>query len=397
MLTELKNFNNKISSILLLIVISNYLFMGLGFFNLILKINVILFFITVIYFYAKYLKNNLSLKIYFLLILLICLGTAVEGWDQRSIYLFHAKRIFFDHSIYSVSDNYAIFSHNDYPLLTHAFAASFAFTNGYWSEVFPKSAYSFLYLAPLIFLSSQISKEKYLIFLSLVIFFLGTHLFDGGIDGLVAIYFVTASYSVFRIFFTENNENNKISFFLLTFLFCLTLTLVKNEGFALLILIFLTVIFIKLIQKDLFRNFAKLLVLFLSLTPFVAWKVFCNKNGIINTDFTLALLSENLIGRLLVFENYKIFSQYLIISDEKSILSILFVAISFYYNSQKKLFYYVTLLFLSYLVILLIVYFSTPYDLKVHLETSANRVVESLNLFLSFFALYNLKILNKTS
>ena len=124
---ELKSFNNKISIILLLLILSNYFFMSLGFFNLILKINIILFFISIIYFYTKNFKNNLSLKIYFLLIVIICLGTAAEGWDLRSLYLFHAKRIFFDQSLYSVADNYAVFSHNDYPLLPHAFSASFAF------------------------------------------------------------------------------------------------------------------------------------------------------------------------------------------------------------------------------------------------------------------------------
>ena len=91
---ELKSFNNKISIILLLLILSNYFFMSLGFFNLILKINIILFFVSIVYFYSKNFKNNLSLKIYFLLIVIICLGTAAEGWDLRSLYLFHAKRIF---------------------------------------------------------------------------------------------------------------------------------------------------------------------------------------------------------------------------------------------------------------------------------------------------------------
>ena len=58
------------------------------------------------------------------------------------------------------------------------------------------------------------------------------------------------------------------------------------------------------------------------------------------------------------------------------------------------LFYFVILLFSSYLALLLIIYFSTPYDINYHLETSAHRVVESLTLLLGFFSLYNLNILN---
>ena len=152
---ELKHFNNKISIALLLLILNNYLLQSIGLFNIFLKINLIFFFFLIGYFYFKYLTNNLILKIYFVLILLISLGTPAEGWDLRSLYLFHAKRIFFDQSIYSVADNYAVFSHNDYPLLFHSFSASFAFLSGYWHEVFPKSAYSFIYLPPLIFLRKK--------------------------------------------------------------------------------------------------------------------------------------------------------------------------------------------------------------------------------------------------
>ena len=91
---ELKQFNYKISIVLLLLILNNYLLISIGFFNITLKINIILFFLTVAYFYLKNFKNNLTLKIYFLLILLICLGTTAKGWDLRSLYLFHAKRIF---------------------------------------------------------------------------------------------------------------------------------------------------------------------------------------------------------------------------------------------------------------------------------------------------------------
>ena len=129
----------------------------------------------------------------------------------------------------------------------------------------------------------------------------------------------------------------------------------------------------------------------------MVWKIFCYKNGISNTDFTFSLLNENLLERLVVLENFLLFFQYLIVSNEKVIIALLFFAFSFYFNFNKKLFYFVIFLFSSYLGLLLIIYFSTPYDINYHLETSANRVVESLTLLLGFFSLYNLNILNKTS
>ena len=115
------------------------------------------------------------------------------------------------------------------------------------------------------------------------------------------------------------------------------------------------------------------------------------------TSPTFSLLNENLLERLVVLENFLLFFQYLIVSNEKVIIALLFFTFSFYFNFNKKLFYFVIFLFSSYLALLLIIYFSTPYDLNYHLETSANRVVESLTLLLGFFSLYNLNILNKTS
>ena len=389
---ELKQFNYKISIVLLLLILNNYLLISLGIFNIVLKINLILFFLSIVYFYFKNFKNNFTIKIYFLLFLLICLGTAAKGWDLRSLYLFHAKRIFFDQSLYSLADNYAPFSHNDYPLLFHSFSASFAFLSGYWHEVFPKSAYTFVYLPPLIFLSSYISNKKYMVLLSLVIFFIGTHLFNGGIDGLVALYFVTTGYCFFKIFFSKINKEDSNSLFFITFLLCVTLSLIKNEGFALLILLFFITIFIKLLEKKLFIDLNKVVILLLSFIPIILWKIFCYKNGIVNTDFTIELIRENLLHRLLVFDSYILFFKYLILSNEKSIIALLFFIVSFYLNFDKKLFSFVILLFFSYLLLLLIVYFSTPYDLAYHLETSANRILKSFTFLLAFFSLYNLNI-----
>ncbi len=389
---ELKNFNNKISIALLLLILNNYLLQSIGLFNIFLKINLIFFFFLIGYFYFKYLTNNLILKIYFVLILLISLGTPAEGWDLRSLYLFHAKRIFFDQSIYSVADNYAVFSHNDYPLLFHSFSASFAFLSGYWHEVFPKSAYSFIYLPPLIFLSTNLAAKKSALFLSLFIFFIGSHLYDGGIDGAVALYFVTSVYCFFKLFFSKNTKEDIPYLYFITLMVCLTLSLIKNEGFALLVLIFLITILVKLLDKDFTKHFKILSFLSLSFIPFIIWKIFCFQNGIINTDFTFALLNENLVDRLLVLNNYKLFFDYLIISNEKSIIALLFFITSFYLNFNTRLFYLVSLLFLSYITLLLVVYFSSPYNFTYHLETSAHRVSESLTLLLGFFALYNLRV-----
>ena len=95
---------------------------------------------------------------------IVALGTPTYEWDPRSIWLFHAKRIFYDGSIFSVADNYASFSHNEYPNLVPAFSSSLATLLGYWNEVLPKLSFLFMYLPPLI-LSFAIFKNIFPIFI----------------------------------------------------------------------------------------------------------------------------------------------------------------------------------------------------------------------------------------
>ena len=390
---ELKNFNNKITLALLILIFNSYLFLSINLPIEILKINLVIFFTVFIYFYLKYFKYNFPLKLYFLLILLICLGEPAINWDLRSIYLFHAKRIFFDDSIYSIVDNYAQFSHNDYPLLVPAFSSSFAFLVGYWHEIFPKSAFTFIYLPPLIFLSSYLNNKKYIIFLSVLIFFIGQYLFNGGADGIVSVYFITCAFCFYYIFFEKNNKKIDSIFYILTVLFCASLALIKNEGLALLLVIFTTTVLIKLFEKKMLNSefIKKIIFLSVSFLPMLLWKLFCYKNNIAN-DYVNANFLDQVLSRISALENYELFFHYFFFSNEKIIIALAIFLISFYVNFNKKLFYYSLLIFFSYLTIILLIHFSTPLDYVHQLETSSFRIVKTFTLLLGFFAVYNIKI-----
>ena len=393
MLIELKNFNNNITLALLILILNSYLFLSINLPIEILKINLVIFFTVFIYFYLKYFKYNFPLKLYFLLILLICLGEPAINWDLRSIYLFHAKRIFFDDSIYSIVDNYAQFSHNDYPLLVPAFSSSFAFLVGYWHEIFPKSAFTFIYLPPLIFLSSYLNNKKYIIFLSVLIFFIGQYLFNGGADGIVSVYFITCAFCFYYIFFEKNNKKIDSIFYILTVLFCTSLSLIKNEGLALLLVIFTTTVLIKLFEKKMLNSefIKKIIFLSVSFLPMLLWKLFCYKNNIAN-DYVNANFLDQVLSRISALENYELFFHYFFFSNEKIIIALAIFLISFYVNFNKKLFYYSLLIFVSYLTIILLIHFSTPLDYVHQLETSSFRIVKTFTLLLGFFAVYNIKI-----
>mgnify|MGYP000554241927 CR=1 FL=1 len=99
--------------------------------------------------------------------MIIVLGNPTYSWDAWAIWLFHAKRIFFDNSIFSIVDNYAPFSHNDYPSLVPAFASSVATLVGHWNEVLPKIAFPLMFLPPLVVTYVFFKNTNYLIFLSI--------------------------------------------------------------------------------------------------------------------------------------------------------------------------------------------------------------------------------------
>lgn len=165
------NFHEKIALALSFLILNNYLLLGLNFSQLIIKINFFIFLFILLLFYFKNFLENPFLKIFFVLIILISLGTPTYEWDPRSIWLFHAKRIFYDNSIFSILDNYAEFSHNAYPTLVPAFSASLATVVGHWNEVFPKLSFSLMFLPPMILTFSFLKTTQYLIFLNIVFFY----------------------------------------------------------------------------------------------------------------------------------------------------------------------------------------------------------------------------------
>ena len=108
------NFHEKIALTLSLLILNNYLLLILNFPQLIIKINFLIFLITILIFYFRNFLENPFLKLSFLFIIFISLGATIGdsqytafAWDPRSLWFFHAKRIFYDESILSIADNYA--------------------------------------------------------------------------------------------------------------------------------------------------------------------------------------------------------------------------------------------------------------------------------------------------
>jgi len=384
------NFHEKITLVLSFLILNNYLLLSLNFSLLLIKINFLIFLVTVLIFYSKNFFENPFLKIFFLFIIFICLGTPTFDWDPRSIWLFHAKRIFYDQSIFSVMDNYAGFSGNDYPNLAPAFASSLASLVGHWNEVFPKLSFALMFLPPLILTYVFLKDTQYLIFLSIVFFTIGKYLFNGWADGLVAVYFCLSAFLMYLLIVSNNNFfNKKILFYLIAFCFFVTLTLIKNEGIALLFILFATTFFIKLYKGELRKDISKLVLLSIAFLPIILWKLFCYSKGIGDHHYYNANMLLNLLARLDDLNNYKLILYFLLL-NEKFLFSLLFFLISFWINRNKELLGFVSIVAISYIFILLFLYLATPDDLYFHLNSSAARVIKSLSFLVAFFGLYNL-------
>ena len=383
------SFHEKIALVLSFLILNNYLLLSLNFPQLLIKINFLIFLVTVFIFYSKNFFENPFLKIFFLFIIFISLGTPTFEWDPRSIWLFHAKRIFYDQSIFSVMDNYAEFSHNEYPNLVPAFASSLAVLVGHWNEVFPKLSFLLMFLPPLILTYAFLKDTQYLIFLSIVFFTIGKFLFNGWADGLVAMYFGLSAFLMYLLFIIDTNFfKNRLLFYLLAFCFFISLTLIKNEGIALLFILFATTFIIKLYKGQLGKDISKLVFLSISFLPIIFWKLFCHSKGIGNDYFNDNILL-NLLPRLDDLNNYKLISYFLFL-NEKFLAALIFFLLSFWIKLDKELFSFIFIVTAMYIFILFFIYLSTPFDFYWQLDSTAARVIKSLSFLLAFFGLYNL-------
>jgi len=388
-------FHEKIVLALCLLILNNYLFLNFNFPILLIKINFLIFLLILLIFYFKNFSENLFLKIFFMILIFISLGTPTFEWDPRSIWLFHAKRIFYENSIFAVADNYAEFSHNGYPKIASAFASSFAVLIGHWNEVFPKLSFLFMFLPPLILTYIFFKETQYLIFLSIVFFTVGKFLFNGWSDGLIAVYFCLSAFLMYLLMISDNDYfKKKFIYYLIAFCFFIILTLIKNEGSVLLLILFTTVFLTKFFKKEFGKDIYRLIFLSFSFLPIIFWKLFCYLNGIGYSEYYNLDILSNLLPRLYELNNYQLISYFLLL-NEKFLVCLIFFLISFWLNWDKKVFNYVSISALIYIFVLSFVFLSTPYDLFWQLDSSAARIVRSLSFLLAFFGLYNLR--NKIS
>ena len=380
MLKTITQENNIL--IILSTIILNYILFLTSSLLILIKLNFILFIFFTFYYFYKYEKNKF-LILFLLALIVISLGIPTDSWDARSIWLFKAKEFFYDHSIISIKNNYAEFSHNNYPSIAPAFAAGLSTLIGYWNEIYPKAGLTFMFIPPLIIISRFFDNNFFLISISIILFIIGKFLVNGELDGLVALYFVSSLIIIYNL----KNLNNDIFYqCLILIFFLIILSLLKIEGVVLLICSFIGSMLTFYKKKYLCKNL--IISFFVSIIPVLIWNYFCIYNNIGNTNSNYIFDINDFNNRILYLKNYILIFEYLLL-NEKFLFSLIVFLVSTIYIKNKDILIYVSSISLIYILFLFIVYLSTPLDLEWHLN-SANRIIKPIALFLSIFSLYSI-------
>ncbi len=312
-------------------------------------------------------------------LLVLALGSPTDEWDPRSIWMLHAKRIYLENSLYAQLDGYAIFSHNDYPSLMPLWSATAAKLVGHWNEIFPKAAATLL-LLPSLLLIARTFRSWWVagLFAVAVLEVGGRYLADGYMDAFLAVYAVAA----LAVAIQTRRDAAEGQWFNLAAYAALSavLTLIKNEGAVLAILVGLVAVATVLL-RDRRIPWALLAAFAASMVPLVAWKL-AVAGADLGNDLAQSDLKGQLLARLPDLTQSVLILKALLRSAAWVPLVVLLVLWARMWRVPAARAALVVAV--AYFGVLFAVYLSTPHDLVWHLATSAKRVALPVQLLLMF-------------
>ncbi|MBU0674200.1 MAG: hypothetical protein KJ950_06120 [Proteobacteria bacterium] len=328
----------------------------------------------------------LPLKLFFIGGVVLALGSPTDGWDARSIWLFHGKRMFFDGSLYAQLDGYAPWSHNDYPTFVPALSASFALCLGYWNEVVPKVAGVFVMLPALCLLTAFLSGQRQILGLILMLLFLGRNfLFSGWMDPLLAVYGTALVASFYLL--TKGGSREKIDqseHVLLVAAMAMVaaiLCLVKNEGIF--IILAVNIAFLPAyIMSRVSIGRSVCLAGAAALLPLVGWELVCAKYGI-HSDLSQDTLPLGFILSTRSWHDVLEIARCVFFQLEFAVPLILYLYLA-RQGKNNPLSGFLLMTALIYSLMVFAVYLVTPHDLAWHLKTSVDRTIIPVGLMIGY-------------
>lgn len=399
--------NIKTALALNFLIIMNYFFWLFNFELLRNLIILFLFLIFINYLTKNSIRENYPEKLFIIITFLICLGSSDNDWDGRYIWFFHAKRIFYENNIYAQLDNYLPYTHNDYPVLVPSLTASLKNFFPFSTYTFPKLSSAIMIITPIIFVSAFIeSNIKKIFFFSIFLWVHEKTFLSGSVDDILSIYTLASSMVIYFFLFTNREIKAATNMvFVCSILFMVSLTLIKNEGSVILMVMIITGILIKKITLNKKINIKIILTFFISFIPIILWKVMCIKNGIYS-DLISVNSFYNLKERLFDLRSYWNIFNFTILNKSIILPILLFIVMIskkirikqmsgslklFFININKINFLYYSVSCFLYYCIIFLIYLSTPNDLTWHLSTSAYRVMMPIGLMLTFYSFFDLK------
>ena len=311
-----------------------------------------------------------------LIFALLILSNPVMDWDARFIWMFHAKRILFDGSLYGQLDGYANWSHNDYPNLVPALAASLARAVGHWNEIIPRTSVLFA-LVPVMLVAALAWKQRGIFFawLAVVIAVAQGHLLSGYMDVYVGLYF---GLGLVLLLSAQPKW--------LWSLVVLSLMLIKNEGLLAAALLIAAFGWIHLRHPKQW---------WWAVWPVLAYALIWKLPLVIN-HVQGDLFEHNLWARGLERLNNPQELLLLARAIQLNIGAVMWLIplmgmLIWRIKHQRHLAALVLLAPLAYATAVTVIYLVTPHDLRWHLHTSSDRVFMVFNLALItlFFSLLN--------
>jgi hypothetical protein len=320
----------------------------------------------------------------------LALLSPAVGWDARSIWLFHAKRIFLENNLFAQMDGYLVWSHNDYPVIIPSFSASLANIVGGWNEIFPKSA-SIIFLFPALTAISAIIASRFKVAIMLIFLIVVSNkcIANGYMDAVFAVY---ALLSVYAFGFALNHDNlhqrSATLFLLCSSLSLSVLVLIKNEGMMVIAGILCGAFIFSLMQKRLLPLAYAVFISVLPLILLAAWKYICKSNGISN-DLLSSDLAATLRHRLSNMDEMLFIVKMIFFKPWMFfVLAASLVLVKLKKTDEN---FFIVLFCLFYISFLITAYVTTPHDIIWHIKTSLKRTIMPVSL-LSFLALLNVYV-----
>jgi hypothetical protein len=385
------NHNNALRTALIIngLLIANYLFWIFGNPSQVLSIALILALGATLFLLFQNAKENWPVLAFIFFASFVSLQMSSTGWDARLTWLFHAKRIFYDGSLYAQLDNYSN-GHNDYPVMVPALSATIAKALGFWNEVLPKSASVFFLVGALTICGLALQGTVLLVFVTGFACLSGSLLLNGYMDAVLAIYTCSIIFLIllqiqtnFPPYITKP-KHPKI-FFALLLCSLIVVPLIKNEG----IMILACFAVAALVSPKPFPKKAFFLALLLAiLFYFATWKLPVLNAGIVN-DLMAGNPASHFAKRIQNLEASKLIAQAILKHMSWEMITLIAVLILPSTHRRRQLF---PLVFIaSYLAVLFCVYLATPSDLVWHISTTIDRTLLPVNVTIIGLALFELK------